>query len=170
MLNQVRFEFNQRLLGLTPKEVEDMTSFAPLAVVKQVSKNFQSSIDGVEKQISMLKDFLKNLVSRNDLQAMMEKLNSIEIGNANETAGGRLGISCLLCGRPVQKVTGMITEGDVARLLGTPPGSIAGISRGSNKYVLVYGNEVMKNSKAKKKTQLPPIQKPPNGGPSPHEK
>jgi hypothetical protein len=154
---QLRLEFDQRLLGLTPQTKADMSAYAPLAVVKKISVNFQASVDEFEAQFAAIKDFLKNLVSRNDLEAMMDRLTAPVARSTGETAGGR--IRCLLCDRPVGVVTGMITEGDVSRLLGTPPQSQVRTSSGT-RCVLAYGKETMTHRPPKRspaRTPLPPI-------------
>ncbi|OHT10209.1 hypothetical protein TRFO_20492 [Tritrichomonas foetus] len=167
ILDQVRFEVDQRLMGLTPKVVQDLNSFAPLPVVKKIAENFQISIDELDSQIAHVKEFLKNLVTRNDLDAMMDKLNVGDNASGN-TAGARLALRCLLCGKPASCVTGMITESEMARLLGTPPqcGISAAKTRNSTNtnYVLTYGRGTaysLNKKTAKLKTaQLPPMDPP----------
>jgi hypothetical protein len=161
-LAQLRFEFEQRLLGLTPKSVTDLSLYAPLPVVKKLAINFQENIEEIDQQIDALKDFLKNLVSRNDLEAMLDKLQP-KTGGEGDTAAGRMAIRCLLCGKPAQAVTGMITESDMARLLGTPPqcGVARGRGSGGDAYILTYGKDAMRRENTKKgpasKKVLPPI-------------
>jgi hypothetical protein len=155
---QLRLELDQRLLGLTPQTKAEMSAFAPLPVVRQIATNFQASIDELDQQIATIKDFLKNLVSKNDLEAMVDKLQVTPHKGGGTTAGGK--ISCLLCGRMTQGVTGMITESEVARLLGTPPQSGVGRIRGSHgdSYVLSYGRDVLKAKKRPAtRAALPPI-------------
>jgi hypothetical protein len=159
---QLRLEIDQRLLGLAPQAKADMSAYAPLAVVKQIALNFQTSVDDFDQQIVTIKDFLKNLVSRNDLEAMMDRLTAPTAKPGGETAGGR--IRCLLCGRAAGSVTGMITESDVARMLGTPPQSRVRGSTGDS-YVLAYGKETVgrrmaKKSPARNAIPLPPINPP----------
>jgi hypothetical protein len=155
---QLRLEFDQRLLGLTPQTKADMSAFAPLPVVRQIATNFQVSIDELDQQIATIKDFLKNLVSKNDLEAMVDKLQVTPQKGDGTTAGGT--ISCLLCGKMTQGVTGMITESEIARLLGTPPQCGMGRLRGSHGdgYVLTYGRDVLKAKKRPPtRAALPPI-------------
>jgi hypothetical protein len=156
---QLRLELDQRLLGLTPQTMADMSAYAPLAVVKQIAVNFQTSVEETEQQFATIRDFLKNLVSRNDLEAMVDRLTATAAKPGGETAGGR--IRCLLCGKTAGAVTGMITESEVARMLGTPPQSRVRGSSGES-YVLAYGRETVgrrpvKRSPARPTTALPPI-------------
>jgi hypothetical protein len=158
---QLRFEFEQRLLGLTPKSVTDLSLYAPLPVVKKIAVNFQENIEEIDQQIDAIKDFLKNLVSRNDLEAMMDKLKPRSEGEGS-TAAGRMAIRCLLCGKPAGAVTGMILESDMARLLGTPPqcGVMRGRGSMADSYILTYGKDALKRENTKKgnsKKILPPI-------------
>jgi hypothetical protein len=155
---QLRLEVDQRLLGLTPQTKADMSAFAPLPVVRQIATNFQVSIDELDQQIATIKDFLKNLVSKNDLEAMVDKLQVTPQKGDGTTAGGK--ISCLLCGKMTHGVTGMIMESEIARLLGTPPQCGMGRTRVSHGegYVLTYGRDVLKGKKKPAtRAVLPPI-------------
>jgi hypothetical protein len=159
---QLRRELDQRLLGLTPEVKVDMSTYAPLAVVKKIAMNFQTSVEDFDAQIAAIKDFLKNLVSRNDLEAMMERLQAPAVKAEGETAGGRCAIRCLLCGKAANGVTGMITESDLARLLGTPPQMGVRGSYGDG-YVLTYGKDTVRPKKRSSlKNPLPPINPPVN--------
>jgi hypothetical protein len=156
---QLRLELDQRLAGLTPQTKADLSAYAPLAVVKQIAVSFQTSVEEFEQQFATIKDFLKNLVSRNDLEAMMDRLQTPATKAGGETAGGR--IRCLLCGKLTGTVTGMITESDVARMLGTPPQSRVRGSVG-DACVLAYGREALSRRSAKRTasrlaTPLPPM-------------
>jgi uncharacterized coiled-coil protein SlyX len=158
---QLRLELDQRLLGLTPNRKQEMAEYAPIAVVKQMAINFQSAVDRIDGQISATTDFLKNLVSRNDLEAVLETLQPQLERAQGETAGGR--IRCLLCGKVTATVAGMITESEIAKVLGTPPQS--SLVRGSHgdAYVLSYGRDVLHPKKrAARKAVIPAINPPVN--------
>ena len=159
-VEQLRLELDQRLLGLTPQMISEMGTYAPLPVVKKIAVNFQRSVDELERQMGSVRDFLKNLVSKNDLEAAIDQIQ-IE-GAKGETAGGRLGIRCLLCGKPANCVTGMIMESEVARMLGPPPQCGVSKARGSDSLVLTYGRGPVKPAKrATAKNPLPPMKPPP---------
>ena len=159
-VEQLRVELDQRLLGLTPQMISEMGTYAPLPVVKKIAVNFQRSVDELERQMGSLRDFLKNLVSKNDLEAALDQIQ-IE-GGKGETAGGRLGIRCLLCGKPANCVTGMIMESEVARMLGPPPQCGVSKARGSDSLVLTYGRGPVKPAKrSTAKNPLPPMKPPP---------
>ena len=175
IIKQIRFEVDQRLMGLTPQVVQDLNNFAPIGVVKMIAQNFQVSVDGIEKQIGQIKDFLNSLVTRNDLDAMMEKINTNNqaVSATGDTAGGTFKMRCLLCGREASGVTGMITESEVAKLLGTPPNGFSlgkkNLARNSfdsnnaNKLVLSYGKDAFrqKNKQKIKIATLPPMEEQP---------
>jgi hypothetical protein len=98
---------------------------------------------------------------------MMERLQAPAERGEGETAGGRTAIRCLLCGKTANGVTGMITESELARMLGTPPqiGVLGGGIRGSygDGYVLTYGKDALRPKKrAAPKNALPPINPPVN--------
>jgi hypothetical protein len=155
---QMRLELDQRLLGLTPKMRADAAEYAPLAVVKQISLNFKSSIDGLDFEIAAVKDFLRSLVSKNELDAALEALGPrAERAAHAETAGGRL--SCLLCGHAVTAVTGMITEREVARMLGAPPQCAA--IMGKEGCVLAYGADALRPKKRTLRKPVLPVINPP---------
>jgi hypothetical protein len=113
--------------------------------------NFQTAIDGLDGQVAAIKELLKNLVSRNDLEAMVGSLQPLAGRADGATAGGR--IRCLLCGKAAGAVAGMITESEVAKMMGTPQ---CGIVRGavSDAYVLAYGRDALK---ARKKAARKPV-------------
>jgi hypothetical protein len=152
---QLRLELDQRLLGLTPKMRADAGEYAPLAVVKQISVNFKTAIDGLDLEVAGVKEFLRNLVSRNELDAALEALGPrVEPAPHGETAGGRL--SCLLCGQAVAAVTGMITEREVARMLGAPPQCSAMMAKEG--CVLAFGADALRPKKRPlRKVSLPTV-------------
>lgn len=155
-IEQLRVELDQRLLGLTPQMISEMGTYAPLPVVKKIAVNFQRSVDELERQVSSIRDFLKNLVSKNDLEAAIDQIQ-LE-GSKGETAGGRMGIRCLLCGKPANGVTGMIMESEVARMLGPPPQCGVTRGRGCDSLVLTYGRGPVKPANwPSPKKPLPPM-------------
>lgn len=163
LLNQVRFEVDQRLMGLTPQMVEDMNNVASLAVVKKMSMNFQFQIDELERHINRIREFLNNLITKNDLDAMLDQININNNANG-ETAAATSPMRCLLCGKVSSGVTGMITESEMARMLGGQS-NLLGTKRtrnslDNNKLVLTYGKDPLKlpNKKRLKVATLPPME------------
>lgn len=66
------------------------------------------------------------------------------LSGMDTTAGSQYGYKCLLCGKPTSHVYGMITDSDVARLIGTPTAST--VSKvGENSYVLNYSSSFSLN-------------------------
>lgn len=177
IINQVRFEIEQRLVGLTPQTIQDLNNVASIGLVKSIAQNFQLSVDNIDNQITQIKEFLNSLVTRNDLDAVLDKLNNnnnAAVGGGapglSDTAAGTFKMRCLLCGRAASGITGMIAESEVARLLGTPPNSIGKKfsnrnsfdvnSSNNSKMVLSFAKDPMKqrNSKKMKVATLPPME------------
>lgn len=130
--------------------------------LKHVAANFQNMIKGVDRQIREIQDVVPKLVSREDLTELINTIQSATNAprgqDSEATAGAQLSYRCLLCGRPRANVTGMITEAEVARLIGEPPTS--GVGRAGDDFVLVYGRDGAYRAAsppAKKKATLPRI-------------
>jgi hypothetical protein len=105
--------------------------------------DFQKSIKTLTKEIDALKEAAVTFVPRSDLtefvDAVSAAIQSLQTVDIESTAGGRVGYKCLLCGRPTPQVTGMITDGEIARLVGDPPTS--GFAKAGGDFALVYGRE-----------------------------
>ena len=116
--------------------------------LKRVVSNFQNSMKNLDKQFEAFKTIIPNFVSKDQLTQLVEALSQISGTQAGDsptsTAGARLSYKCLLCGRPTNQVTGMITESEVAKMIGEPPIIGASTSRkpgNEGEFVLVYGKE-----------------------------
>jgi hypothetical protein len=109
----------------------------------RVAGNFQNSLKTATKEIDALKEVLPNLVTRDDLSEVIETIMAAAQAQSSRelesTAAGRLTYKCLLCGRPTSAVTGMITDSEIARLVGEPP--VSGAAKSGSDFVLVYGRE-----------------------------
>ena len=164
MFNQFRSEYDEKIASIGPKTQEALNSYAPLPLVQKVTEKFQASMDDANRQMSNIKEFLKNLVTRNDLDALIEKLSQTpKAPSTGSTAGATHGLRCLLCGKPTSTVTGMITDSEVAKMLGTPPQcsvSSGRLRNSTNSYVLSYGRDTTRpNTKKRPKlTNLPPME------------
>jgi hypothetical protein len=127
----------------------------------RVGGNFQNSLKVVGKAIDSLKDLIPTLVFRKDLDAFMDAVRiAIESQQGRElesTAGGRVSYKCLLCGRPSAAITGMITDSQVAQMVGDPP--VSGPAQTGGDFVLVYGREgcFRAASSAQKKRPVPSL-------------
>lgn len=141
--------------------------------LKRVVANFQGSIKSIDKQLDSMKEIVPQFVTKEELTELVEAVTQLAIAqtkeNSTSTAGGTLTYKCLLCGRPTNQVTGMITEGEVARMIGEPPiiGATAGTETGAsaNDIVLVYGKEcpgsrvTSQMASTRKKKPIPPLAK-----------
>lgn len=150
--------------------------------LKRVVTSFQNSIKTIDKQLESVSEKVPSFVSKSELTELVEAVTQLALQQGKEkassTAGGAMGYRCLLCGRPTSQVTGMITESEVARMIGEPPiiGASAGPSRvgadgeafsgsaGTNELVLMYGKEAnsfratsQMSAKRKKMPILPKI-------------
>lgn len=137
-LEKLRMELEQR--GSVGNKVGDEPVYMPQ--LKHVAFNFQNQIKDVDKQIRDLQDLMPNLVSRDDLTELINAIQAGQIQRGSDveaTAAGRLSYRCLLCGKPTSTVTGMITEAEVARMIGEPPTS--GVGKAGDDFVLVYGRD-----------------------------
>lgn len=117
-----------------------------------VSSNFSQAILELQNKLEQIQGALSSYVLRSDL---LELLSGIQQDNA---AIGRMGYKCLVCGRNTN-TSNLITDKDIARLLGAPSNSPT--TEGSGKLVLTYGKghaHQLKSSKNKKLPDLAPVQ------------
>jgi hypothetical protein len=114
-----------------------------MSQLMRVASNFQNSLKVVGKDIDAIKDLIPTLVLRKDLDAFMDAvriaIDSQQGRELESTAGGRISYKCLLCGRPSGAITGMITDSQVAQMVGEPP--VSGPAQTGGDFVLVYGRE-----------------------------
>lgn len=187
-LEELRAEFEERQ-SFNRKNNPNAESVTALQL-KRVVTNFQNTIKTIDKQLESVTEKVPNLVSRQELTELVEAVSQLTIQQSKEkstaTAGGAMAYKCLLCGRPTNQVTGMITESEVARMIGEPPiigataaavprgsadngdsnGGVFGASGGGGELVLMYGKEgpsahratSQMSSKRKKMPILPKIQ------------
>jgi hypothetical protein len=125
----------------------------------RVAANIQNTIKNVTKEIDALKESAGTFVLRSDLtefvDAVSAALQTQQTPPVESTAGGRVVYKCLLCGRPTPQVTGMITDGEIARLIGEPPTSA--LAKAGGDFALVYGREgVYRAQSAQHKKRIPP--------------
>jgi hypothetical protein len=125
----------------------------------RVSGNFQNSLKMATKEIDALKEMIGKMVTRPEMmefaEAVSTALQAQQSADLESTAGGRIAYKCLLCGRPTHQVTGMITDPDIARLVGEPPTSVLGKAGGA--FALVYGREgVYRAPPQQQKKRAPP--------------
>ena len=108
-----------------------------------IISNFHLSLKAIGKRINNLESSSSQYVTFDALNEVMNELSDSLChtkSNANETAAGRTSYRCLLCGRPTSSVKGMITEKEVAGMIGEPPISCVSKS-GNNDFLLVYGKD-----------------------------
>lgn len=142
-LDQLRKELEERIPVKSKRE--DLGDAVTTSQLKRVVANFQNSLKTIDKDVDAVKNLVPQLVTRDDLNELVEAIRQAAENQQKElskTAAGRLAYKCLLCGHPTNIVTGMITESEVAHLIGEPPmsGPIQQNSN-SNDFVLVYGKE-----------------------------
>lgn len=183
-LEELRAEFEERQ-SFNRKNNPNAESVTALQL-KRVVQNFQNSIKTIDKQLESVTEKVPNFVSRQELTELVDVVSQLTNQQTKEksiaTAGGSMAYKCLLCGRPTNQVTGMITESEVARMIGEPPiigATAAAVPRGSadnndggiyagsgGELVLMYGKEGLTahratsqmSSKRKKMPILPKIQ------------
>ena len=153
--------------------------------LKRVVTNFQNQLKSIDKQVENVTEKVPLFVTKQELTELVEAVTQLAVTQdkerASSTAGGAMGYKCLLCGRPTSQVTGMITESEVAKMIGEPPiigataaratsdaadGGFGGVPHGGGAdLVLMYGREgtgthraaSQMTSKRKKMTVLPKI-------------
>ena len=120
--------------------------------LRTVTQNFLGSIQDLDKRLEEVRVQIPLLVTRKDLNEILTNLSSGS--SSTDTAVGRLGYRCLLCGKPAS-TTGMIAESELARMLGTPPQQC---NARDPKSVLLYSKDAGRQSmKQKKLAPLPPV-------------
>jgi hypothetical protein len=123
------------------KQLDEEIVYMPQ--LKRVAGNFQGAIKMVSRDVETLKELMPTLVLRDELAELVEAILADTQAQASAeyeaTAAGRLSYKCLLCGRPTNAVTGMITDAEVARLIGEPPQ--CGPTKTGSDFVLVYGRD-----------------------------
>lgn len=142
-------ENQQKLINDLQRKLADA---ATIPTLRQVTSNFSQAIADFDKRLDVVNTILPTYVTRSDLNEILS--HAAGVASGDNTAGATFGYRCLLCGKPAN-TTGMITESEVARLLGTPP-NVPG--RPEGKHVLQYGKEAtIRASKTKKLPNLPPV-------------
>jgi predicted nuclease with TOPRIM domain len=92
------------------------------SLVERMFDRFQGVIGEIKTRFEELKVAVEQTASRDEINQMVEDLfHALNVDN--ETAIGR--VKCIACGRDTTRVTGALTEGEVARALGNAPNSIA---------------------------------------------
>jgi hypothetical protein len=134
-LEGVRLQIDGR-----PSDGGDVVTMPQLV---RVAGNFQNAVKTATREIDALKEVIPNLVMKRDLdgflEAVQKALESQEGREVEATAAGRVAYKCLLCGRATGAVTGMITDSQVAQMVGEPP--VSGPAAAAGEFVLVYGRE-----------------------------
>lgn len=125
---------------------------ATIPALRTVTQNFLNTLQEMDKRLEEVRVQCPTFVTRKDLNEILSHLATSS--SPTDTAVGRLGYRCLLCGKPAS-TTGMITESEVARMLGTPPQQC---NARDPKMVLQYSKDAGRQSmKQKKLAPLPPV-------------
>jgi predicted nucleic acid-binding OB-fold protein len=100
----------------------DLVDKVDRALVERMFDRFQGAMGEIKSRFDDMKDVVEQTASRDEINHMVEDLfHALNVDH--ETSVGR--VKCIACGRETTRVTGALTEGDVARALGNPPNSIA---------------------------------------------
>jgi len=125
----------QILIHNLEKKIIDAPSSA--SIMKSFN-SVQHLVSSLQKQSDDIRKTLDGFITKQDFHNVLDTINHDE-EEANQSAGATIAYKCLLCGRPNIKVTGMITDLEVAKLIGDPISCGPSKVPGSEQYVLSYG-------------------------------
>ena len=112
---------------------EDLAAKLDKDDFQKTLSRLQSIIGEIRNNIDNLRKSIQNTATRDEINDIFEEL--MDAKNSRHTAIG--GVKCLACGREVPKVTGAMSEAELARALGNPPNSIVHKANGS-KFGVTY--------------------------------
>ena len=105
-------------------------------MINTVIGKISSAIEKILQKLDLIEGQLPLFLTKREFVKYLKSVTAAAEGD-NTTAGATRGYHCLLCGREKGGVVGMITDSEIARLMGEPT-SCAPLNVGGDNYVLSY--------------------------------
>jgi predicted nucleic acid-binding Zn-ribbon protein len=99
-----------------------LESKADRSLMEKMFDRFQAVTGELKSGMDDLKEGLEETATRDEINGIVDEIFN-QMNVESQTSIGR--VKCIACGRDIHKVAGALTEGEIARALGTPPNSMA---------------------------------------------
>ena len=115
---------------------QNFDNYATKDMINSVLSKISSAIEKILQKLEVVEAQLPLFLTKREFVKYLKSVTSAAEGD-NTTAGATRGYHCLLCGREKGGVVGMITDSEIARLMGEPS-SCSPVNVGGDNYVLNY--------------------------------